>query len=359
MRVQAALPGVLLGLLAIACSPSSGEDVAIEVNDTVTLACTLSIPDREEQVPAVILIPGSGPSTRECDVFGFRLCREMARHLLAEGIASLRCDKRGFGLSTGSPRPQEIDTSDFATDVLAQVAYLEARAEIDPRRLGLHGSSEGAMVAAMVDARSDDVGFVILAAAPTLPPREIPHRQLADYLRRQGKDEDEIAARIELWDRIYDAIEQDGSIWELREELRRELLADAEREPAAGREPGGDVEEQVDRIVERNFATAMSKWGRFLIAYDPREDLMRMDSRVLALFGSKDVQIRAAPNARALEAAFEEAGKTNYEIRILEDANHIFQQAATGEVEEYSELPGEFIPGYLEAITAWVLDERP
>jgi pimeloyl-ACP methyl ester carboxylesterase len=348
---------VLLGLLAIACTPFSEEEVAIEVNDTVTLACTLSIPDGAAPWPAVILISGSGPATRECDAAGFRLCRETAHHLAAQGIAALRCDKRGFGLSTGSPRPQDVTTSDFADDALAQLAYLETRAEIDRGRVGLHGSSEGAMVAAMVDARSDDVEFVILAAAPALHPRQIPHRQLADYLRRQGKDEDEITARIELWDRIYDAIEQGELVWELRKELRRELLADAERAPAAWREQVGDVEDYVDRMVDRNLDISISKWGRFLISYDPREDLMQTDSRALALYGSKDVQIRAEPNARALEAAFQEAGKTNYEIRILENANHLFQEAVTGEVEEYSELPREFIPGYLEAITAWVLDE--
>lgn len=331
--------------------------MAIEVSDTVTLACTLSIPDGKASLPAVILIAGSGPSTRECNVFGFELCRETAHHLFAQGIASLRCDKRGFGLSTGSPRPEDTDTADFAEDVLAQVAYLEKRAEIDTARIGLHGLSEGATVAAMVDARSDAVEFVILASAPALPPRQIPHEQLADYLRRVGKNEDEIVARVALWDRIYDAIERNEPIEELREELRREVLADAENESADWRERTGDLEAHADRMVARNLGISMSKWGRFLIAYDPREDLMRMDSRVLALHGSKDVQVRAGPNARALEAAFQEAGKTNYEIRILENANHIFQEAVTGEVEEYSELPGEFIPGYLEAITAWVLDE--
>ena len=83
------------------------------------------------------------------------------------------------------------------------------------------------------------------------------------------------------------------------------------------------------------FNTAMSKWGRFLLAYDPREDLMRMHSRVLALYGSKDRQVHAEPNAGVLRAIF-----------------HIFQKAVTGGVGEYSRLPREFVPGYLEAITA-------
>ena len=72
MRVKTVLPIGPLCLLTIACSPSSGEDVVIEVNDEVTLACTLLIPDSEAPLPAVILIPGGGPHTRDVDVFGFR-----------------------------------------------------------------------------------------------------------------------------------------------------------------------------------------------------------------------------------------------------------------------------------------------
>ena len=175
MRVTTVLPIGLLCLLTIACGPSSGEDVLIEVNDEVTLACTLLIPGGDAPLPVVVLIPGGGPHTRDVDVFGFQLFRETARHLHSHGIASLRCDKRGFGRSVGGSGPGEDTTLDFAADALAQVAYIEA-------------------------------------------------------------------------------------------------------------------------------------------------------------------------------------GKTNYEIRILEDANHMFQKAVTGRVAEYSELPKEFIPGYLEAITAWVLD---
>ena len=338
-RAQTALPIGLLSLLAVACSPLSEGDVAIEVKDEVTLACTLSIPDAEAPLPAVILIPGSGPHTRDADVFGFKLFRETAHHLSDQGIASLRCDKRGFGRSTGGPRPGENTTADFADDVLALVAYLQTRPEIDPRKVGLLGMSEGATVATMVDARSDGVEFVILVAAPVLPPRQVAHGQVVPGLKRQGRTQDEIAARIELWDRIYDAIEADEPVWELRQELRRELLADAEHAPAEWRQRIGDVEGHVDRIVSREFNIAMSKWGRFVLAYDPREDLLQMDSRVLVLYGSKDVQVHAEPNAGVLEAAFQEAGKTNYEIRIVEDANHIFQKAVTGTVAEYSELP--------------------
>jgi hypothetical protein len=73
--------------------------------------------------------------------------------------------------------------------------------------------SEGATVASMVDARSDNVEFVILVAAPTLRPRQVIDGQVVVGLKRQGKNRDETAARIELWDRIYDAIERGEPKW--------------------------------------------------------------------------------------------------------------------------------------------------
>jgi len=100
----------------------------------------------------------------------------------------------------------------------------------------------------------------------------------------------------------------------------------------------------------------MSKWGRFLLAYDPLSDLLKMDSRVLAIYGGKDTHVLADPNVVVLEEAFRKAGKENLEIRVFPDANHFFQKAVTGAVAEYAELPKEFVPGYLEGMTDWVLD---
>ena len=65
---------------------------------------------------------------------------------------------------------------------------------------------------------------------------------------------------------------------------------------------------------------------------------------MLAIFGGKDVQVDAEQNAPVLEAALEQGGNEDYEIVVLEDANHLFQKADTGSLSEYTTLPAEFIP---------------
>lgn len=364
MRVRMVRAALLLCLLAIACRPFSERQVSIEVSDEVTLAGTLSLPDGESPSPAVILISGSGWQTRDSNLGGFKVYAEIARHLSANGIAVLRCDDRGVGRSTGDPSGNANTTLDFADDVFAQVAHLKTLPEVDPEKIGLFGLSEGAVVASMVDARSDDIAFAILVAAPALPIKEVLTGQLEASLRLKGLNDSSVAARLDLWRRIYDAVEGDEDTEGLRAELREALRDDVALETPEERERIGDPHRYAANIVETEFRVVLSKWGRFLVAYDPRPDQAKMDSRVLALYGGKDSQVIAGPNAAALDDTFRTAGKTDYAIRILPDANHLFQRAVTGAAAEYADLPGEFVPGYLESITAWALDgsvtpERP
>ena len=77
------------------------------------------------------------------------------------------------------------------------------------------------------------------------------------------------------------------------------------------------------------------------------------DMPVLALFGGKHVQVPAEQNAAALEAALKAAGNTDYQLVVFPDANHVFQQAATGSFSEYASLPAVFLPDFLPTITDW------
>ena len=68
--------------------------------------------------------------------------------LAIAGAAVLRVDDRTIGGSTGDV--VHATSADFATDVEAGVAFLKTRPEIDGRKIGLIGHSEGGMIAPMV-----------------------------------------------------------------------------------------------------------------------------------------------------------------------------------------------------------------
>ena len=95
--------------------------------------------------PAVILISGSGAQDRDETIFQHKPFLVLADTLTRRGIAVLRVDDRGVGGSTGSM--SKSTSEDFAGDVLAGIAFLKSRPEIDARKIGLIGHSEGGIIA--------------------------------------------------------------------------------------------------------------------------------------------------------------------------------------------------------------------
>ena len=133
----------------------------------VALAGALHLPRAEGRVPAAVLVHGSGRMTRD------DMARFMAARLNAMGIAVLAYDKRGVGESEGEYSGIGPGNSDrmfglLAGDALAGVAALASRPEIDPKRIGLIGNSQGGWIAPLAASRSADVAFVVSLSGPAV-----------------------------------------------------------------------------------------------------------------------------------------------------------------------------------------------
>ncbi|HEY0410830.1 MAG TPA: alpha/beta fold hydrolase, partial [Candidatus Dormibacteraeota bacterium] len=124
------------------------------------LAGELVAPAGSGRHPAVVMIQGSGASTREP-------YREQAEFLAEHGVAALIYDKRGSGDSTGDP---DYRFSQLADDARAAIAALRARPEVQPDGVGLWGLSEGGSVAPLVAAGNPEVKAVMVVSASALPP---------------------------------------------------------------------------------------------------------------------------------------------------------------------------------------------
>ncbi len=68
----------------------------------------------------------------------------------------------------------------------------------------------------------------------------------------------------------------------------------------------------------------------------------------------KDMQVPAAIDSAALKQAAEISGNSEVKVVIFPDANHLFQKANSGMPQEYSALPKQFLPGFLDSIEAWI-----
>ena len=156
--------------------PYRSEDVTYRNEPAdVTLAGTLTLPKGEGPFPGVLLITGSGPQDRDETLMGHKPFLVLADSLSRRGVAVLRVDDRGVGKSTGSMAKATSD--DFAGDVLSGVNYLKTRKEIDPKRIGLIGHSEGGMIAPMVAVKSPDVAFIVLMAGTGIDGEKIMYAQ--------------------------------------------------------------------------------------------------------------------------------------------------------------------------------------
>ena len=95
------LLGAALSTLS-GCRPYTQENLTVRVTESLTLAGTLTIPEGQGPFPAVALLSGSGPQTRDHEVWGFPIFKKLADHLARRSVAVLRCDDRGCGRSSGN-----------------------------------------------------------------------------------------------------------------------------------------------------------------------------------------------------------------------------------------------------------------
>jgi dienelactone hydrolase len=131
------------------------------------LAGTLSLPREAGRHGAVLLIGDGEGRDRDGTRAGHKPFLVLADHLTRAGIAVLRLDARGVGGSgTSGPSP---GAADFVGDARAALAFLRARPEIDPRRVGLLGHGLGAGMAARTATLDRAVAFVVLLAPPHEP----------------------------------------------------------------------------------------------------------------------------------------------------------------------------------------------
>jgi len=334
--------------------PYRQEEVKYQ-SGAVTLAGTLTIPESKGPHPAVVMITGSGPQNRDEEIFGFRIFGVIADYLTRHGIAVLRADDRGVGGSTGST-PQST-SADFADDAQAAVKLLQARPDIDRAHVGLMGHSEGGLIAPMVAARTKDVAFIILMSGPGLTGEQIMLAQSELIGKAAGRTDEQVKANQVIQRKLF-AASRAGTGWdEAAAMIRAELKAAFDAQPAAARASTPNPDQAIDAQVKAQLASVQTPWFRYFLDFDPATVLEQVKCPVLALFGEHDLQVPAAPNRAAMEKAFAKGGLRKYRIEVFPRANHLYQDSPTGGVAEYATLKKEFVPGFLDLVSSWILEQ--
>ena len=322
-------------------------------NGDIVLAGELVLPDGDGPHPAVVLISGSGDQDRDSDLGGFRLFAVLADHLAGAGVASLRFDDRGVGGSSGDNLQATLH--DRVGDVEAAVDVLRSRDDIAADGIGLVGHSEGGIVAPVVANRTA-VAFLALLAAPVLPLGETVAAQQIEILVQSGATAEEVEQYRGFQELAFRAVAT-GQGWDEVEAAMRVLVRQQfEAMPTETREGIPDEDALVDSIIAEEFAVWRSPWFESFLRYDPRPAIVALDVPVIALFGELDTLVPAAGNSIAMSEAIGESSVPSYTIATIFSANHLFQEAVTGSVNEYARLKREFVPDFLEILTNWLIE---
>ena len=325
------------------------EDVTFQnPKANISLAGTLTLPEKEGVFPVVVLITGSGPQNRDEELVGHKPFLVISDYLTKNGIAVLRYDDRGVGQSKGDFKT--ATTTDFATDVESAITYLKTRKEINKKQIGLVGHSEGGLIAPMVASKSKDVNFIVLLAGTGIQGDKLLLLQQELIAKANGASESDIKKSVQANANLFKMVLQSNDNQKLKADLTNKINEivknDNSSEIPKGMTKDQYIALQVDQIT--------SPWMEYFMKYNPVPALEKVKCAVLAVNGEKDLQVPPKENLTAIKNALAKGGNKNVTTIELPNLNHLFQECKTGSPNEYASIEQTFSPRALAEITQWI-----
>ena len=305
--------------------PYSTEEVSF-MNGDVALNGTLVLPEGYTRAtPVLIMVTGSGQQNRDEELFEHKPFAVIADALARAGIATLRYDDRGFDGYEGNIN--DCTTEDFKNDALAGIELLRTRFD----RVGVLGHSEGGTIALML-AAEQKVDFVVSLAGMVVSGAETLVWQNRVALQGSGLTTEQIDSYCKLLETAFD-VRANG-----------------------GRMPDPNDYNVPDVLMQNYWVVVAQIQMPYMIHFlrlDIRPQLGNITCPVLALNGTKDVQVEHESNLSALRNGL--PAKGNNCIESVDGVNHLFQRCKTGAVTEYRDIEETISPAVLETIINWIL----
>ena len=278
----------------------------------------LTLPAGEGPWPVVIIIGGSGPTDADGSLGPNRPYKDMAWGFGSDGVAAFRFAKRTHVFQQEIAGKEDFTVQEeYVEDVLAAIAYLQERDEIDLERIFLAGHSQGGMMLPQIAEKTDIPRGLIFLAAPA--------RALEDLI-------------LEQYNYL---VELEGRNEEMEKQLQK-------------------IAAQVEKIKDPDLSPAIppeellgieALYWLDLREYDQLETVQKIEIPMLFIQGGRDYQVTDEDYSLWQKAL---ANRNDVIFEFFPELNHIFH---TG---EGMAVPGEYLqPGYvdsglLERIIKWV-----
>jgi pimeloyl-ACP methyl ester carboxylesterase len=275
---------------------------------TGELSGTLTVPILKGTFPVALIIAGSGPTDRNGNNAQMKnnSLQLLAHELAAQGIASLRYDKRGIGASKAALISEEnLRFENYAEDAKAWASELKA----DPRfnKLIIIGHSEGSLVGILACEQADV--FVSLAGAG---------RSIDVILKEQL------------------AVQLKG---------KKKLLRAANEGLSKLKE--GKLVENTPAELFGLFRPSVQPYIISWMKYDPALEISKLKIPIVIVQGTTDLQVQVK-DAELLHAA-----SVGSRYILIEGMNHIFKMAPSDReknIETYSDPQLPLAPELLRTL---------
>jgi len=333
----------------------NSEDVEYDnANKTIHYGATFTYPKGQGPFPTAILISGSGQQDRDETIEGHKSFAVIADYLTKKGMAILRVDDRGMGKSTGDV--MNATSADFAVDVEVSFGYLKNRKEADQKKLGMIGHSEGGLIASIVAARNPDIDFVIMLAGPGVKGSEILLKQTEAVFLSDSVPADAIKSYCVIFKQLLEDFMTDNDTSFIHKKVASDFklwkASQSEKTLNALKiSPKSSGDENLMGEFMKGFS---SPWVKYFIEADPQPLIEKFRCKVLALDGSKDLQVNAEINLAGINEALKKSKSPYFETKELPGLNHLFQHCKKCTVEEYGELEETFAPEVLDIMWKWL-----
>lgn len=256
------------------------EETVVLQTETCDIEGTLLVPEIEHAVPIVIIIPGSGPTDRNCNnpMMTNNAYKFLAEKLAKNNIASLRYDKRGVGKSSNNTiQESDLRFDDYIQDVVDWVNKIDQDKRFD--EIIIIGHSEGSTIG-MIASQNENVDrFISIAGSGST---------VDDLLKEQLK------AQPNIYDLAVPIIDS----------LKLGHLVK-------------NTPPQLAMLFRESVQPYIISWMKI----DPCKEIAKINKPILIIQGTTDIQVDVK------EAELLKKANPKAELVIIEGMNHILKDA--------------------------------
>lgn len=319
--------------------------------DSITYGGTLTLPAGKGPFTAIVIVSGTGKQDRDGTMGGHKIFLDIADGLSKSSYAVLRLDDRGVGKTKGVY--EQATTLDFANDALAAVAYLKGLKEIDAKKIGLLGHSEGGMAISLAAAKSKQIAFLISIAGLASNGLDALIRQNRDLIENSQLPDYDKARSNQINELMFQTAYQYADSANMEAKLNETYSQWKVKDDAYFK----TLNQPFDHFrfpLYSYVKMATGPWYRFFVQYNAVKTLAQIKVPILALNGDRDLMVAGKENLQHWKEYTRQGGNKDVETVLIPKLNHLFLPCVTCNQAEIPAIKAGFSDVAMMLMVNWL-----